>query len=128
MGSLIIILTLIAAVAIAYVLLLRPLLRRWSVLKQFWSQIDAAELTIWTKIRLLFEGLKIKLLARILWVPGALVNLYDWIGPQIAGADLSPLNLPVWFTLAGPIVIGMLIDWARTSSNGPAATASPKDA
>lgn len=119
------ILFLIAAVAAIYTMILRPLLRRWSVLKAFWSATDEFELSAWGKIVALLDGLKIKILARLMWVPALFVEAYDWIGPYLAGADFSPLtaNLPSWAPIAiqilGAVAIPMLIDWARTHSTSP---------
>lgn len=120
-----VILFLVAAVAVIYAFILRPILRRWSVLKDFWATTDEFELSAWGKIVAVLDGLKIKILARLMWVPALLVQAYDWIGPYLAGADFSPLtaNLPSWAPIAiqmlGAVAIPMLIDWARTTSSSP---------
>lgn len=115
---------LLVAVALLalYLAFVRPLLKQWSALADFW----ATELSIWKKIQLLFEGVKIKLLARLLWVPGLLVMGYDKFTALCAACDLTPFTaqLPDWAQHALPLlttlVIPVLIDIARSySSSAP---------
>src|SRR3954468_7045516 len=53
----------LAAVA-GYVFFVRPMLRQWASLKDFWASTDELEVGLWGKIKALFDGIKIKLLAR----------------------------------------------------------------
>lgn len=117
-----------AALAAVYVLMLRPILRRWSVLKEFWASADSFEMSAWEKIRQLFEGIKIKLLARLMWVPTLLVEFYDKVLPSLTGIDVTPITsmLPSWaagnLPIIAAIVLPILIDWARTHSSSPQPT------
>jgi hypothetical protein len=110
------------ALLAGYFAFLRPILKQWKALADFW----ATELNFFQKLQLFFEGLKIKLLARLLWVPGLLVMAYDKFTTLCAACDLSPVTaqLPDWVQHALPIVsalvIPMLIDIARSYSSAPA--------
>lgn len=116
---------LLTCFAATYVFLLRPILRRWSVLAEFWESTDAIETSVFGKVRELFDGLKIKLLARLLWVPGIIVAGYDYALPYITGLDITPITavLPGWMAsalpIAAPILVPILIDWCRTYSSSP---------
>lgn len=121
----IIALLVIAGIACGYIFIVRPILRRWSILKDFWASADSFEVSAWEKIRTLFDGLKIKILARIVWVPSLFVELYDKFTEMCASCDLSPVltALPGWAQSTLPILtaiaVPMLIDWARTRSSSP---------
>lgn len=116
---------LVVAVAFVYVLLVRPILRRLMVLKQFWADTDAFETSLWQKAKQLFDGLKIKLLARLVWVPSLLVEFYDKVLPSLTGIDITPITaqLPPWASgllpILGVVLIPIMIDWARTHSSSP---------
>ncbi len=115
----------VAGFAAGYIMILRPIFRRFVVLKQFWAATDNFEMSAWQKIRDLFDGLKIKILARIVWVPSLFVGAYDKFTEWCASCDLSPVTamLPEWAQSALPIVaaiaVPMLIDWARSYSSSP---------
>jgi hypothetical protein len=99
-------------------------LRRMSNLSEFWKSIDAAELSRFARLRVLFDGIKIKLLSRLLYLPGLFVYACDYVNQKLAGADLSPITSkinPVWL-LAGSVGIGILIDIARSYSGSPVTT------
>lgn len=115
----------IVGLVLVYVMLLRPILRRWSFLAEFWKSIDAAELGWFGKLRVLFDGIKIKLLARLVWVPALIVKVYDGFTQYCASCDLTPLHnlLPAWsqdyLPLVAVLVVPALIDVARAYSGSP---------
>jgi hypothetical protein len=112
---------LLVVLIIIYVALIRPILRRLAFLSDFWKSVDAAELGWFGKLQVLFDGIKIKLLSRLIYVPGMLVGLYDYATTKLAGLDLAPVTSkidPTWM-LGGTIAIGILIDFARSYSGSP---------
>lgn len=121
--ALILMLFMTSAGMMLYLLLLRPMLRRWSVLREFWASADAYEISLWQKVRELFDGLKIKLLARLVWVPTAIAYVYDRFTDLCSGCDLTPVTslLPSWMQgllpIFGALVVPVLIDWARSYSS-----------
>src|SRR5262245_59481414 len=117
MRAALLILFLIVATGSAYILLVRPMLRQARSLQDFWRTADAFELSVWQKIKVFFDGLKIKLLARIVWVPALITTLYDKFTEICASCDLSPItaHLPEaiqgWLPLISAIAVPILIDW-----------------
>lgn len=108
----------VAGAVLIYVLFVRPLWRKWCDLPtgQAW----------WRRLQVLLQGLKIKLLARLIWVPTVLVEIYDNFSVICASCDLTPVKvlLPqqlqdAWPVLAA-VLVPVLIDIARSYSSKPA--------
>lgn len=113
----------VAVLIAVYCLLLRPVLRQRAALAVFWTSIDAREAGFLARMRRLFDGLKTKLAARIVWLSGAIVALHDFIMPYVAGIDWTPITsqIPPQYIPAGLLALGILFDWLRSITNKPPA-------
>lgn len=123
MKAALLILFTIASTATIYLMFVRPLLRQQASLQDFWRTTDALELSIWKKTQVFFEGIKIKLLARIVWVPTLITAVYDKFAEICASCDLTPITAALpedikgWLPLISAIGVPILIDWARSYSS-----------
>lgn len=106
--------------AAAYWLLLRPILRQRPELAETFARLDALEAGWLARMKARLEGWKTVILARIVWLAGALVGLHDFAMPMIAGQDWTPVTaqLPAWAVPLGLLAIGLLFAKLRKISTG----------
>lgn len=107
-----------AAVAVAYVWIVRPLLKARPAFSHFYAEADG----FWRAVGSYVDGFKTKLWARFLTalglIAGGLVPLLDWL----QGAPIAPFVPERWqpFLPLALSVIGPVTAWLRNHTTGPA--------
>jgi hypothetical protein len=115
----------LAALASAYWLLLRPVLRRRAALHALYDRLDAIEATAWGRTREYVRGLKTRLAARFVGLAAVLLAAHDFLAPFVAGVDWTPVTaeLPPWTWPLVLLALSVLFSWLRSVTDGPPADA-----
>lgn len=85
----------ILAVVSLYVFWLRTILRAMPAFAPFYAWIEPVEALLWAKSRTVF-------LARLVWVPGALVTLHDFVLPYFGAVNWDPVSTKLLLALHIP--------------------------
>jgi hypothetical protein len=102
----------VAAIIVAYLLVVRPVLRR----RPEFGHCYDIEGTILAAITARFAGIKTLLAAAIGMAASAIVALHDFLLPVAAGVDWTPVRdlLPAWAWPCVLFAMFALIAWFRT--------------
>jgi hypothetical protein len=116
---------LVLALALVYVLIVRPILQQQPLL----SAAFKAEASLWDQVQAKLTGFRTKLAARLLAIAGILVGAYDKLLPLISGQDWTPLTakLPSWLLPVGTVLIAWLFNWLREITENPPHVIIQKD-
>lgn len=116
----IIIIAALVAVAILYAFVLRPILREHSWFDPIYDRIEPIEAALWAKSRTV-------LLARLAWVPSALLLLHDTVAAW--AIDATPILSRVFYAVPDdvrPLAItaavgayGFVVEWLRRVTSEP---------
>lgn len=107
----------VIAIALVYVLIVRPILKTQPML----APAFAAEASIVDKIRAKLTGFRTLIASWLTVISGVVVALYDQALPLISGQDWTPLTakLPGWVLPVGMVGIGLLFAWLRKITENP---------
>lgn len=97
----------IVAIVLLYLLIVRPLLKTQPVLSGAFKE----EAAFFDKVRAKLTGWRTRIVARLLWIGGILVGLYDQILPLVMGQDWTSITskLPSWSLPVGMVAVAWLI-------------------
>lgn len=118
MTDLIVFFLIALAILLIYFFIVRPILKTQPVL----SDAFKAEAAFLDKVRAKVTGWRTRIVARLLWIAGLLVGLYDQALPFVMGQDWTPLTakLPSWSLPVGLVLIAMLIErLKKMTKNAP---------
>lgn len=101
----------IVGLALAYVVMVRPLLHTQPRLASYYVRVDSFNAALWAKL----SGIRTKLLAGLLMVASLLVGVHDFLLPVAMGVDWSPITqqLPPWAWPLISFAFGALVFWLR---------------
>lgn len=112
----------LVTLVVAYVFILRPILRDLPLLDPLFDRIESFELMLWAKSRTV-------LVARLAWVPSVLLLLHDTAGAW--ALDLTPLLVRLTAGLPDdlrPLLLtavtglyGLVVEWLRRVTIEPLA-------
>lgn len=107
-----------------YVFVLRDKLRAMPAFAPFYAWIEPIEAKLWAKSRTLF-------LARLVWVPGALLTIHDFLMPALGLIDWNPMSasfllsigIPAQFhaatMVAATTALARVFEWLRKVTGQP---------
>lgn len=116
---------LLLAVVAAYYFWVRPVILNIKALQPVFKELDQVEAGWRAKLLVAFNGLKTLIFARLIWLPGAILALYDLVQQEAGQSginlkDLIPDQYDQYIPL-GLFAIGMIIEWLRRITTSPVA-------
>ena len=97
--------------ALAYFLMIRPLLKARPQFSDFYARSDS----FWAAMRMKLNTIKTKLAAMLLMAASALIELHDFILPAATGIDWTPITaqVPAAVWPFASLAIAALFYWLR---------------
>jgi hypothetical protein len=101
----------LASAVVAYVAVIRPILRDRGYFTDFYTMADS----FWHRLGRYLKGVRTRLAANLLMLASALISLHDFILPATVGIDWTPVYslLPPWAWTAVFFLIAALFRWLR---------------
>jgi hypothetical protein len=95
-----------------YVFWVRPILKRTPRFADFYAN----EASIFTALRLKFQGVKERLIAVFVTVASVLISMHDFIAPYITGDTVEQFTkaIPPWAIPLIPMAVSLLMLWLRS--------------
>jgi hypothetical protein len=108
-------------VVTTYWFIIRPLLKRQAALAGVFAQLDATEAGLWVKVKVWVAGIKTIMAARLIWVPGVLVWVYDTFVSSIDWSKVIPED-KLWVVPLAAAALTGFFEWMRRISHGAVPT------